>query len=88
MLDVCQLLVPKDFIRRQIQYCEHLIKNTLFVVAISLDPNGFNRNPSSYRPILVWRPQKGYMQLANSADPDQTPPNAASDQGLHWLQIA
>ena len=25
--------------------------------------------------------------LANSADPDQTPQNAASDQGLHCLQI-
>ena len=24
---------------------------------------------------------------ANSADPDQTPQNAASDQGLHCLQI-
>ena len=25
--------------------------------------------------------------LGNSADPDQTPQNAASDQGLHCLQI-
>ena len=26
--------------------------------------------------------------LANSADPDQTPQNAASDQGLHcWLKL-
>ena len=25
--------------------------------------------------------------LANRADPDQTPQNAASDQGLHCLQI-
>ena len=25
------------------------------------------------------------MSGANSADPDQTPHNAASDQGLHWL---
>ena len=25
--------------------------------------------------------------LANSADPDKTPQNAASDQGLHFLQI-
>ena len=31
------------------------------------------------------RPLKGY--LANSADPDHTPQNAASDQGLHCLQI-
>ena len=23
--------------------------------------------------------------VANSADPDQTPRSAASDQGLHWL---
>ena len=36
-------------------------------------------------PIVVGRPIKGY--LANSADPDQTPQNAASDQGLHCLQI-
>ena len=27
-----------------------------------------------------------YGWLANSADPDQTPQNAASDQGLHCLQ--
>ena len=25
--------------------------------------------------------------LANSVDPDQTPQNAASDQGLHCLQL-
>ena len=24
--------------------------------------------------------------IDNSADPDQTPQNAASDQGLHWVQ--
>ena len=36
-------------------------------------------------PIVVGRPVKGY--LANSGDPDQTPQNAASDQGLHCLQI-
>ena len=36
-------------------------------------------------PIVVGRPVKGY--LANSADPDQMPQNAASDQGLHCLQI-
>ena len=35
--------------------------------------------------IVVWRPLKGY--LASSADPDQMPQNAASDQGLHCLQI-
>ena len=35
--------------------------------------------------IAVWRPLKG--QLANSADPDQMLQNAASDQGLHCLQI-
>ena len=28
-----------------------------------------------YYPISVWRPEKAY--LANSADPDQTPQNAA-----------
>ena len=33
--------------------------------------------------ILAWEPSKG--QLANSADPDQTSQNAASDQGLHCL---
>ena len=38
-----------------------------------------------YWSIEGWRPLKGY--LANSADPDQTPQNAASDQGLHCLQI-
>ena len=32
-----------------------------------------------------WETRKRY--LANSADPDQTPQNAASDQGLHSLQI-
>ena len=31
------------------------------------------------------RPMK--ETLANSVDPDQTPPNAASDQGLHCLRI-
>ena len=36
-------------------------------------------------PIVVSRPLKGW--LANSAIPDQTPQNAASDQGLHCLQI-
>ena len=35
--------------------------------------------------VVAWRPLKGY--LANSADPDQMPQNAASDQGLHFLQI-
>ena len=35
--------------------------------------------------ILFSRPPKG--TLANSADPDQTPQNAASDPGLHCLQI-
>ena len=27
------------------------------------------------------------MVIANSADPDQTPQNAASDQGLHYLHL-
>ena len=36
-------------------------------------------------PIVGGRPVKGY--LANSADPDQTLQNAASDRGLHCLQI-
>ena len=31
--------------------------------------------------MLVWKPPKGL--LANSADTDKTPQNAASDQGLH-----
>ena len=34
---------------------------------------------------VVWIPVKGY--LANNADPDRTPQNAASDQGLHCLKI-
>ena len=33
--------------------------------------------------ILAWRPF--YGAKANSADPDQMPHNAASDQGLHFL---
>ena len=37
------------------------------------------------KPIVVGTPLKGY--LANSADPDQTPQKAASDQSLHCLQI-
>ena len=36
-------------------------------------------------PIEDWRTLNVY--LANSADPDQTPQNAASDQGLQFLQI-
>ena len=31
----------------------------------------------------TWKHIKG--SLANSADPDQMPPNVASDQGLHCL---
>ena len=37
------------------------------------------------KPIVVRRPVKGY--LANSVDPDQTPQNVVSDQGLHYLQV-
>ena len=33
------------------------------------------------------RPRADAAFLANCADPDQTPHNAASDQGLHCLQI-
>ena len=36
-------------------------------------------------PIVVGRTLEGY--LANSADPDQMPQNAVSDQGLQCLQI-
>ena len=39
----------------------------------------------TFEPIVVGKHVKEY--LANSADPDQTPQNAASDQGLHCLQI-
>ena len=42
-------------------------------------------NRSFFKPIVVWRALKGYLE--NSADPDQTPQNAASDQGIHCLQI-
>ena len=38
---------------------------------------------ASYKPILDQIPVLGYF--ANSADPVQTPPYAASDQGLHCL---
>ena len=33
--------------------------------------------------LLIWTGAFG--TFANSADPDQTPQNAASDQGLHCL---
>ena len=36
-------------------------------------------SPNTPQPIVVGRSVKGY--LANSADPDQMPQNAASDQG-------
>ena len=35
------------------------------------------------KPIIVWKP----FLLANSVDLDQMPQNAASDQGLHCLQM-
>ena len=35
--------------------------------------------------MYTWSPIKG--TLANSVDPDQTPQNAASDQGLHCLHL-
>ena len=35
------------------------------------------------KPFLDQRPVLGYYE--NTADPVQTPPNAASDQGLHCL---
>ena len=38
-----------------------------------------------HQPIVVGSPVKG--SLANSADQDQMPQNAASDQALHHLQI-
>ena len=38
---------------------------------------------STTYPIYAKRPIKG--TLTNIADPDQTPQNAASDQGLHCL---
>ena len=46
---------------------------------------GFCQMRRHISPIVVGRPIKGY--LANSADPDQMPENAASDQGLHCFQI-
>ena len=41
------------------------------------------RWPIYLKHILVWIPPKG--QLANRADPEKMPQNAASDQGLHCL---
>ena len=39
----------------------------------------------SFSPIIVWRPLE--RVFGKSADPDQTPQNALSDQGLPCLQI-
>ena len=35
-----------------------------------------------YKPSVLF---VGHRQTVNSADPDQTPQNVASDQGLHYL---
>ena len=37
----------------------------------------------SFNPFLAWRPF--YGASASSAGPGETPPHAASDQGLHCL---
>ena len=40
--------------------------------------------PTKYcNPFLIWKPIKG--SKVSNADPDQTPHNVASDQGLHCL---
>ena len=35
--------------------------------------------------VNPYKPETLFMGQSNSADPDQTPHNAASDQGLHGL---
>ena len=40
-----------------------------------------------YRIIAVYSKYSDRQVRANSVDPDQTPQNAASDQGLHCLSF-
>ena len=60
-----------------------LVKNHMYIF-IKTHQSIHKVSQRTCQPIVVGRPLKGY--LVNSADPDQMPQNAASDQGLHCLQ--
>ena len=61
------------------------INNLYGTFAMQLNSEKSNVTGNGCYPFVVCRPLKA--QLAHSADPDQTPQNAASDQCLHCLQI-
>ena len=60
------------------------IKNDVLGTLLSRAIEAMDGSVTAYQPIYAKRPIK--RTLANNVDPDQTPQNAASDQGLHCLQ--
>ena len=60
-------------------------------LALYQDFQNAGAGPQSVIIFLIhccWESLKGVHSVANSADPDQMPHNAASDQGLHCLLTA
>ena len=51
------------------------------------DPGGFLRVVRFDNSYRTYSSYSDRQTLANSIDPDQTPQNAASDQGLHCLPV-